>query len=405
MYCPNCKKELSGKFCPECGTPLVEKPIQKGNPFVNLGDANAINGNLNVTNIVAERNKSKEELVLENENKFRQQCRVYLTDGRISGEERSALDKLGADLGIKPARQQQILKDEIETSKTKKSTLDGSSSIILEHFIHRMETYDVEGMLNLYYRMQNIVNGIDDEQAKFYYYLLTSIIRPTESIRLYEKHKDDNYWLTFWAVLAYKMKGKIEQMDAAKNYLSNWSEYDEENALVLDMATSVLDSDWDAAEAFYEALEEKYSSELKIFVSALVSLIHANPDFEKIQFEQNQLIYIDGFFYKPVCRLPFGILKPDGTLDKNTYVLSITKYESEFAAMMLLRATLGCGSTRSREMMSNLPCRILRSGQVEDVINLLKTAKEYGVSMSVDAISCDGKKISDNEIFKHLNFK
>lgn len=405
MYCPNCKKELNGKFCPECGTPLIEKPIQKGRSSFNLGDANAINGNLNVTNIVSERNKSKEEIVLENENKYRQQCRVYLTDGRISGEECSALDKMGADLGINPARQQQILKDEIETSKTKKSTLDGSSSIILEHFIHRMETYDVRGMLNLYYRMQNIVNGIDEERAKFYYYLLTSIIRPTESIQLYESHKDDNYWLTFWTVLAYKIKGKIEQMDAAKNYLSNWSEYDEENALVLDMATAALDSDWDAAEAFYEALEEKYSSELKIFVSALVSLIHANPDFEKIQFGQNQLIYIDGFFYKWVCRPPFGVLKPDGTLDKNTYALSITKYESEFAAMMLLRATLGWGSTCSREMMSNLPCRILRSGQVEDVIKLLEKAKEYGVSVSVEGIGCDGQKMSDNEIFKHLNFK
>ena len=148
MYCPNCKKELNGKFCPECGTPLIEKPIQKGRSSFNLGDANAINGNLNVTNIVSERNKSKEEIVLENENKYRQQCRVYLTDGRISGEECSALDKMGADLGINPARQQQILKDEIETSKTKKSTLDGSSSIILEHFIHRMETYDGRGMLN-----------------------------------------------------------------------------------------------------------------------------------------------------------------------------------------------------------------------------------------------------------------
>ena len=253
--------------------------------------------------------------------------------------------------------------------------------------------------------MQNIVNGIDEERAKFYYYLLTSIIRPTESIQLYESHKDDNYWLTFWTVLAYKIKGKIEQMDAAKNYLSNWSEYDEENALVLDMATAALDSDWDAAEAFYEALEEKYSSELKIFVSALVSLIHANPDFEKIQFGQNQLIYIDGFFYKWVCRPPFGVLKPDGTLDKNTYALSITKYESEFAAMMLLRATLGWGSTCSREMMSNLPCRILRSGQVEDVIKLLEKAKEYGVSVSVEGIGCDGQKMSDNEIFKHLNFK
>jgi hypothetical protein len=267
-----------------------------------------------------------------------------------------------------------------------------------------LETYDAEGVLHLYYRLQNIVDVVDDERAKYYYYLLTAIIRPTDCMRLYESHKDDNYWLTFWAVLVYKMKGKIEQMDAAKNYLSNWSEYDEENALVLDMATSAMDSDWDAAEAFYEALDGRYSQELSVFVSAIVSLIHANPDFKTMQFELNQLIYIDGFFYRLVCRTPFGILKPDGMLDKNTYVLSVTKFESELAAMMMLRAALGWGSARSREKMSDLPCRILRVGQVEDVVKLLKAAQEYGVSIFVDAISCDGQKMSDNEIFKLLKF-
>lgn len=48
MYCPNCKQEYDGKFCPECGTKLIEKPALSG-ANLNLGDANAISGGLHMT--------------------------------------------------------------------------------------------------------------------------------------------------------------------------------------------------------------------------------------------------------------------------------------------------------------------------------------------------------------------
>ena len=48
MYCPNCKQEFPGKFCPECGAKLVESPKQ--NDFgINISDDAAIMGGVNVT--------------------------------------------------------------------------------------------------------------------------------------------------------------------------------------------------------------------------------------------------------------------------------------------------------------------------------------------------------------------
>lgn len=46
MYCPNCKQSFEGKFCPECGTELIPGPRDGIN--INLGDANAISGGINV---------------------------------------------------------------------------------------------------------------------------------------------------------------------------------------------------------------------------------------------------------------------------------------------------------------------------------------------------------------------
>lgn len=49
MYCPNCKQNFEGKFCPECGTKLIEEPQTTGAFNINLGDANAISGGINLT--------------------------------------------------------------------------------------------------------------------------------------------------------------------------------------------------------------------------------------------------------------------------------------------------------------------------------------------------------------------
>ena len=57
MYCPNCKQEYDGKFCPECGTKLIEKPTNAGGINFNLGDANPISGGVHISNVVHERQR------------------------------------------------------------------------------------------------------------------------------------------------------------------------------------------------------------------------------------------------------------------------------------------------------------------------------------------------------------
>ena len=202
----------------------------------NLGDANSINGDVNVANTIIERNKSKNEIVLEQENQYRIKCREYLSDNLISAEERSVLDKLGAELGINKDRQQEILKNEIETNKTKQLTLDKTSSVLFLQFVKKLKAYDIEGMLKLYPRLKNMEAAFEDSMVKFYYFLLTSLVRPSECIKRYESHKEDNYWLTYWTVLAYKMRRQAYQAERAKNQLSLWPEFEEENRTLLNIA-------------------------------------------------------------------------------------------------------------------------------------------------------------------------
>ena len=280
----------------------------------NLGDANSINGDVNVANTVIERNKSKKEIVLEQENQYRIQCREFLSDNLISAEERSVLDKLGAELGISKGRQQEILKNEIEANKSKHLTLDKTSSVLFLQFVKKLKAYDIEGMLKLYPRLKNMETAFEDPMVKFYYFLLTSLVRPSECIKRYESHKEDNYWLTYWTVLAYKMRGQAYQAERAKNQLSLWPEYEEENRTLLNMAISIIDGDWEMAEAFRTTLEGNYSEELASFAATIFTLINNKDNFNELDCESEQLLYLDGFFYQQASRRPFGVLNPDGTL-------------------------------------------------------------------------------------------
>lgn len=47
MICPQCNKQYeNGKFCPDCGVPLIEEAPQQNESCIslNFGDANAISG-------------------------------------------------------------------------------------------------------------------------------------------------------------------------------------------------------------------------------------------------------------------------------------------------------------------------------------------------------------------------
>ena len=91
MYCPNCNEEFDGKFCPECGSKLIEKDTATNNCVnLNLGDGNAISGGISVThnNTIVERNKSADEIIVENENKYMKGSgysviNIYTDEGNI----------------------------------------------------------------------------------------------------------------------------------------------------------------------------------------------------------------------------------------------------------------------------------------------------------------------------------
>lgn len=315
MYCPNCKQNFEGKFCPECGTKLIEKP-SAGGINLNLGDANAISGGINISNHIIERNKSNEELLLERKNRYRSLCRQYAADGKIDESERVMLDKLASELGLSKNDQNQILQTELESSRTKSTGLDKASKVVFIQITKKVKSFDLQGIVTLLPKLINMEHNFNDTPVKFYTFLLLSVLRPSECIRRFESHQEDNYWLTYWCVISYLLKGKSNKAEQAKTMLSNWAEYDEGNSLLLDIAISIKSGDFETAEAYRDVLEGTYSEELSDFAISLFNLLNNVGNLCAMVPEPQHAFYLKGMFYKELEIQSLGILQPDGTLSQ-----------------------------------------------------------------------------------------
>ena len=150
MYCPNCKKEYDGRFCPECGTQLIELPDSRGNFNLNLGDANAISGGIhladshnihnedksvhNVTNNTStitnitqvSARKTELELLQEHKISFLNACKRAYEDNVLEPSEAIELEELRIKIGLDRATADGILKSvkELSNRNTRKSDLN-----------------------------------------------------------------------------------------------------------------------------------------------------------------------------------------------------------------------------------------------------------------------------------------
>lgn len=321
--CPKCNKEWPDEFmaCPLDGTALISKPQQPAGFSLNLGDANAISGGVNMTdnhsvsnntvntttsnvdshNVITnnitqvEREKTPEELKHEKELAFREECLKVYSNGIMTSEGKRKLDDLRYRLGLDENSANKILSDVAKRSERKSSSLSPVHQITYNNIKTAINANRLDMIDRLMAQMKAMVQRYSAEEIQFTYYMLQAVLHPKECTEEYESHYEDKYWQTFWSSIAYRRLGNIEKSELlVADVGDKWTDtIPQENVFVLASVNALIDKDVDTSKSLFDNISGEHSPFLSNLTTYLYTLLYG----DMLSSEELKQMQKDGAFY------------------------------------------------------------------------------------------------------------
>ena len=299
MYCPNCKQEYDGKFCPECGMKLIEKPATSG-VNLNLGDANAISGGLhvsdshdvsnvdnsvhnitnntstvnNITNVAAQ--KTESEILQERKIEFMEAVKQVFADGLLEQDEVMFLERERLRIGLDEVTAKRLIETARKSTNEVRQTLSPTQAFMLKQIKQVIKSNQIEQIKRLLPRLEAIAKSTLDEESHYLYGVTLAAVDPQKLISDYEALTGDDYWQTYWAYIAYTKLGDFKKAEDTLLVLPRYTQYSEENSTLLTAVGAMREFGADTARDFLNTVTGMYSNTLENFVMALFHLLE--PD-------------------------------------------------------------------------------------------------------------------------------
>lgn len=322
-YCPNCNIEGDDGFCPDCGIPLIEKPVANDIPGINLGDGNAISGGLNVNasksihnedrsvhniqnttstvnniqNVAAQ--KTPMELLQERMTKYRNACERAYEDTKLDDAERLELARCRMELGLDEATADNIRNDvkQLADSRAKKSELEGIAKIRFNKLTDALKKNDIAGLMGQIGSIEVLVGKFSNDELHRIYYLVLAALKEDNCIEKYTSSIVDNYWQSFWSCLAYQKKGQTTRAEEILLSLTDkFPNHPEDNISLLAVACAYMRKDMAEAAELLHAVSGDYTPGLQRFAESLYLLMEPETAKEMGATEQGCAFYLVNFF-------------------------------------------------------------------------------------------------------------
>lgn len=403
MYCPNCKQEFEGKFCPECGTKLIEKPALEGGMSINLGDANAISGDINlhdshdvtnvdnsvhnitnnttnITNIAAQ--KTEMELLQERKVEFMKIVNQTLADGVISQEEMMLLENERLRIGLDAISAKRL----IESAKNNiinmsKSGLNPTQLVIMKQITKMIDDNDTERLGRQLSRLEGIANSTNDEHTQFIYYLSVAALDPDKLISEYESSTSDDYWMVFWSYIAYTKKNDFKKAEDVLNRLSLNSAYSYENTVLLSTVGAMREFGNETALTLIESLSGNYHEYLEPFAKSLYLLLEPTMAEEFGATTENCAFYTENLlqFEDEQAKIE----RERAEANKRYTLRMVSVGNNSFKISMILKSSLGISLSEAKVLMDCSPIEILKNASRDKYSELYEKLTSNGAKVDI----------------------
>ena len=303
MICPECHKHYeNGKFCPDCGVPLVEEARQQSSSGIslNLGDANAISGGLHVAdshdvtnvdnsvhnitnntstvnNISVAAQKTESEILQERKIEFMEAVKMAYADGVLENDEVKTLEAERLRIGLDEVTARRLIEAvRKNVMEVHQSSLTPMQDMMIKQIRQLIKTGQDEQIIRLLPRLEAIAKSSNDEDSHYLYGFLLAAFSPQKLVEEYESISADNYWQAFWVYIAYTKLADFKKAEDSLLSLSRFTQYSEENITLLSSVGALRELGIETAKDFLNTVTGMYSSSLEDFVMALFRLI--DPD-------------------------------------------------------------------------------------------------------------------------------
>ena len=327
---PQCSCYNQGSFpdvlneCPVCKTPFTTP--HNGGFSLNLGDANAISGGVNmsdnhsinttsnvdshnvITNNITqvEREKSPEEIKHERELAFREACLEVYSNGIMTSEQKRKLEDLQYRLGLDESSASKILSEVAKRSERKSSSLSPVHQITFNNIKTAINSNRLDLVNRLLAQMKAMVQRYSVEEIQFTYYMLQAVLHPKDCVEEYESHREDKYWQSFWSSIAYRRIGNIEKSELlVADVGDKWIDtIPQENVFILATVNALIDNDSVSAKSLYDNISGEHSPFLSNLTTCLYTILYhdvVSPE-ELKQWQKDIAFYSNNLFADIIAR-------------------------------------------------------------------------------------------------------
>ena len=322
MYCPDCKEEHEGKFCPECGTKLIEKPVASGAALNLSGDANAISGGVhmadshnvhnedrsvhNITNTTSTVNnitqvaaqKSDMELLQERKAIYLTECKRAYEDNVLEQSEIVLLEECRIKLGLDKATADAILNSVriMSERNARKSDLNPIARTKLKILTDKLQKNEVKALMDQIDSLEPLVRKYDHDELSRKFFLVLAALKSEKCIELKENSRIDSYWKSFWSYLAYIKNGRLADAEDVLVSLDRFTNYPEDNMSVLAVAGALIMGDKAEAKEYLDAVTGDFTPALQRFVDSIYLLLEPETAKEMGADENTCAFYLVNFF-------------------------------------------------------------------------------------------------------------